>query len=36
LDLFGLHAADPAVVEVFGVLAEALRETQNGVEANLA
>src|SRR6202042_1118056 len=35
LDLLGLDTADQAVVEAFGVLAETLRETQHGVEADL-
>src|SRR5258708_30001737 len=34
LDLLGLNASDLAVVEAFGVLAEALGETQDGVEAD--
>src|SRR6516165_10925011 len=36
LNLLGLDAADPVVVEVFGVLAEPLGEAQDGVEADLA
>src|SRR5262249_30824675 len=36
LDLLGLEAANPVVVEVFGVLAEPLGEAQDGVEADLA
>ena len=34
LDLLGREAADLAVVEEFGVLAEALGEAQDGVEAD--
>ena len=30
----GLDASDAGIVEAFGVLAEALRETQDGVEAD--
>src|SRR5262245_44475863 len=36
LNLLGLEAANPVVVEVFGVLAEPLGEAQDGVEADLA
>src|SRR5262249_11948848 len=36
LNLLGLEAADPVVVEVFGVLAESVGEAQDGVEADLA
>jgi len=34
LDLLGRQAADLAIVEEFGVLAEALGEAQDGVEAD--
>src|SRR5262249_38156534 len=36
LNLLGLEAANPVVVEVLGVLAEPLGEAQDGVEADLA
>src|SRR5262245_1494278 len=36
LDLFGLDAPDGAVMEEFGVLAEASDEAQDGVAADLA
>src|SRR5262245_43346515 len=36
LNLPGVDVADQAVVEEFGVLTEALRETQDGVAADLA
>src|SRR5262249_39660313 len=36
LDLLGLDAPDQAVVEALGVLAEACREAQDGVEADTA
>jgi hypothetical protein len=34
LDLLGLDTADLMVVEEFGMLAEAVRETKDGVEAD--